>query len=653
MVKVKKVRIKSEDKKIEAEYERKVAEIKADVRKRQPQMRFVIPELPAKIGTLEFDHMVHPFKPNSRRPLDLIVSPDRAQAELKKKLEIAKEKKKELAARAARNKSGDSDDDSDGDDSYGGTFLDKKKKKNERFEDFVIPNIIDAETGEECKLTKATWSTDEGRINEDMSSQIARGTGSLKIKNRPDSSHRIVPILSPRVIKKNRFQKAGTKVKLALAFKTAKNTTDNDPMEEFDTYDANFETHSDQNSGSNTHEDTTTSMLYKLKRQKNKKTIDTKKHHYYDETTEKITDDSAEYWRHDNSLHSVHKFEHFERGFTKEELAEKEHFNTLHKLHLNFKGGLGFTEGSNGGNTTSDADGLPGIHMHHSHEHLTEKQKVHIAAHKKMHPLVANFLKDGPQQPMYHKFWDKRVDKVVLPDNYINDEDGDADGYLSHEEDEKSAVSPRNGIVGTDNIASARSTTSSVGFDSIESIIKDKSHPDNQERPGSKAGALSVELEKAKQGSTLNKEEDADNSAVSILSDALDPDNEVSWKALEDRYYYEIRNEALDYEANKSWTKEKQTKGGVGGMDIAIRSYANWKMRNMKFIVQAIDDEEKKEIARLALEDELEINKPERLLDQVRIHNEERHKHRTYIKTFKYDFEILSLRKLHELGLVW
>ena len=114
-----------------------------------------------------------------------------------------------------------------------------------------------------------------------------------------------------------------------------------------------------------------------------------------------------------------------------------------------------------------------------------------------------------------------------------------------------------------------------------------------------------------------------------------------------------MRSEAIEYETNKAWTKEKGIKNGPAGMDIAIRAFANWKMRNMKFMVQAVDDEEKKEIQRAALEDELEINKPEKLLAQVKTHNEERKKHRTYIRAFKYDMEILALQKLNELGLVW
>ena len=66
----------------------------------------------------------------------------------------------------------------------------------------------------------------------------------------------------------------------------------------------------------------------------------------------------------------------------------------------------------------------------------------------------------------------------------------------------------------------------------------------------------------------------------------------------------------------------------------------------------AIDDEKDKDDARVALEDELEINNPERLLDTVKKHNLERHKHRTYLKTFKYEIEILNAVKLYELGLV-
>ena len=110
---------------------------------------------------------------------------------------------------------------------------------------------------------------------------------------------------------------------------------------------------------------------------------------------------------------------------------------------------------------------------------------------------------------------------------------------------------------------------------------------------------------------------------------------------------------AVDCETNKAWTKEKPIAGGPHGMDIKCREYASWKARCMRFIVQAIDDEKDKDDARVALEDELEINNPERLLDTVKKHNLALHKHRTYLKTFKYEIEILNAVKLYVLGLVW
>ena len=597
------VRQKSDDRKVEAEYQRKVADIKKKVRERKPMMNVKVPELPAKIGTLEFEHLVHPFKPNTRRPQDLIVNNDRAEAELKEKLRVVAEKKVAAQERARILAARDSDD-SDSDDDKD-AFLMKKKKKNARFEDFVIPNIIDSETGEELHLTRATWSVDEGRVNEDMATQLDRGTGKLKIANRPDFSHRIVPILSPRVNKaKSLFKRAGTKVLGVVAFLPRKKAAGVDAA---------------------VHEQ---------------------------EEDKRRREEAAVAAAEDAAAAAALAVQH----------------NSLHHLHINLSGGMP----SLGTETSTLATTIAGGHKLHIHGHDEVKHYKHIHSEKKMHPLVARFIRDGPQQPMYHKYWDKRHDAVKLPSNYVNDADNDAGGYCSHDEEIKMEHgdnfdehgSPR-GVVGANGndgdshfLNSARSTTSSVGFDSVETIAKDKSHPDKVGRPAS-TGALTAELEKAKRhGDVLLSEnpldkDKRDESTISIMSDALDPNNEITWRALEDSYYYEIREEALQYEANKIWTKEKPVKGGVGGMDIAVRAYANWKMRSMKFIVQASDEEEKRESARVSLEDELETNKPERLLAQAKLHNAERHTHRTYINTFKYDLEIVALKKLNDLGLVW
>jgi len=49
-----------------------------------------------------------------------------------------------------------------------------------------------------------------------MQSILNRGAASMKISARPDSSHRIVPILSPRIVKKSKFKKASNKVSMLV-----------------------------------------------------------------------------------------------------------------------------------------------------------------------------------------------------------------------------------------------------------------------------------------------------------------------------------------------------------------------------------------------------------------------------------------------------
>ena len=638
-------------KKKKKEYEKKVAAIKESVKMRVPAIRVKIPELPPQIGTLGFEHLTHPFKPASLSPNILGTKIDHHKMAEKLNKMLDQNAQKEKAKKKKHRKLGtDNSDDSSEDDEE--TYTKKQALKNERFEDFKIPDVVDAETGEVLDLTRATWSTDEGRVNFDVQSALNRGAAHMKIKNRPNSSHRIVPIVSPRVVKKSKFQKAGAKVLSAVMLASGPRHSTEDQQDSAETEETTSEEM--RVLQAQKHQKFSLEDIYRDEARKVHGAHGAHKYHMYDET-KLITDDSAQYWRHTEERHKVHHFEHLIDGLTKKEIAEREYVSDLHHLHLKLKPEVLTQEH---------------IHLHHHDEHkdIVESKGEFRAAKRHIHPLVASFIKDGPQQPMYHKFWDAKYDKVVLPDGWINDEDGDAGDYFAHYSPSKEDGAESNKATEKTNVLedkpkvesmnSARSDDSSVGFESAETILKNKKHPDKKLLGTS--GPLSSALEKmSKEGKELLKEGAAlpigteAGEELSVLSDALDPENEVSWRALEDRYYFEIRAHALDYEANKAWTKEKATKGGVAGMDIACRKFANWKMRSMKFIVQAVDDEEKKEIARLALEDELEINKPERLLDQVKVHNEERHRHRTYIKTFKYDLEICILNKLNAMGLVW
>jgi len=640
--------VENSDAKKKREYDAKVAAIKAEVQKLVPMVKTRVPELPPIIGTLAFEHLTHPFKPSSNSPNLLgaktVGGGGKSMADKLAKVLRANERKekgaKKEAKRLTRLGTDNSDDDSaDSDGSL--PYVKRKAAENMRFEDFAIPDVVDAETGEQLDLTRATWSTTEGRVNFDVQSVLSRGALNMKISSRPDSSHRIVPIASPRVAKKSKFQRAGKKVMTAMMLgrgrkKNGDTTTTEDDFDDSDGSEEGLD-----EAGRAGRSGLDLSEVYRGQARNALGIVKTKKHHRYDETAT-ITDDSANYWRRtDNERRSVYRYDHLVDGLTKEEFAEKTYSSSLHHLHIKFKDdGLG-------------AD-TPHVHVH---SHTVEEVEVHgqiQAAKHRMHPLVAAFLKNGPQQPMYHRYWDSKYDTVLVPEGYVNDDDHEADAYMDTLVKEELGAAPAEAEAAPQ---SARSTTSSVGFESAESILKDKKHP-HKKAVGVSAG-LSAQLDQvAKEGNALLKEghnlpTGEEGEELSILSDALDPNNEVSWQALEDRYYFEIRTHALDYEANKLWTKEKPAKGGVGGMDIACRKFANWKMRSIKFIVQATDDEEKKELARLALEDELEIHKPERLLDQAKVHNDERHRHRTYIKTFKYDIEICALRKLNDMGLVW
>jgi hypothetical protein len=266
---------------------------------------------------------------------------------------------------------------------------------------------------------------------------------------------------------------------------------------------------------------------------------------------------------------------------------------------------------------------------------------------------------------MYHVHWDRGSDTIAIPEGYVNDEDGDADEYLSYTEEvigsarstkNESEASSSEDEESADN-SPRPSDISSIGYDSIESNAE-LGRAKRKKKGGlpDKEG-LHFEGEEEEKGSK-DGDGDGDNestatSKVSILSDALNPENTVTWRALEDRYYKEVRDLAVEYETNKMWTKEKPVEGGPHGMDIKCREYASWKARCVRFIVHAVDDEKDKDDARIALEDELEIKHPERLLETVKKHNVQRHNHRTYINTFKYDMEILNATKLYELGLVW
>ena len=313
-----------------------------------------------------------------------------------------------------------------------------------------------------------------------------------------------------------------------------------------------------------------------------------------------------------------------------------------------------------------------------------------------MNDLVARFLRDGPVKPMAHRFWDPEKGEVVLPPGYVNDEDGDAptDFELQQQHQQQQhylnafSLPPIVGggddqSVGSSSLLSAVTGSMSGGSSLSGSSKASKARRETpeerkarwkrekQERLHGKKAAL----DKLVEDKNAPKEERpptpppvqkdiviSDASTIeSQLGDKLDPNDEKLWKAMELRFYKEICDHALEYEKNKWRTKEKRLfnahKGkafpsqSVRAMDDACKAYASWRARSLRNLVCYIDEEQRRDAQRIELEDQ--IVDEYKLKAQIKKHDEERHQHRLFVRAFRYEMEILTVRKLYDMGIVW
>ena len=306
---------------------------------------------------------------------------------------------------------------------------------------------------------------------------------------------------------------------------------------------------------------------------------------------------------------------------------------------------------------------------------------------RKMHGLVADFLRQGPLQPMHHKYWSPETGEVTLPPGYVNDEDGDAPppGY------DEDVAFLRDELRGaSDDTASLHSSSlaSSIGFGSISGGSVAGSGTGSGSGGGSKGRRETADERKARwrreklermqgkkaglaklvEDNAPKKEGDvappalaapepkelvvSDASTIaSQVSDKLDPGDPAVWKALEARYFSEICAYAVEYEANKQWTKERRMPNGVRGMQEACRQYAQWRALAVKNLVSAIDEEQRRDVQRIEIEDQ--ITDEAKLRAQVLKHDEERHAHRTFVRASLYETEIVMVNRLYKMGILW
>ena len=141
------------EQKAKKERDAKIKEIKDRVALRVPTYKFEIPKLPPREGTKEYQRWLNPWRslgqksPGFKSPVG---SPVKAAKELKAAKDTEKKKKKKDRRRT---KSGDSYDseDSDSEDDEDDTSDRKESNNDKKHEDFVIPGIIDAQTGKPFK----------------------------------------------------------------------------------------------------------------------------------------------------------------------------------------------------------------------------------------------------------------------------------------------------------------------------------------------------------------------------------------------------------------------------------------------------------------------------------------------------------------------
>lgn len=290
----------------------------------------------------------------------------------------------------------------------------------------------------------------------------------------------------------------------------------------------------------------------------------------------------------------------------------------------------------------------------------------------RMNDLVARFLRTGPLLSMHHKYWSPETGQIEVPPGFINDEDGDAPPEYDYDNTIaliKSELSPRGDQSIADSVSSmgtnlVSSTSCSKGTQKRETPDERKARwkREKQERFEGKKGALAEAI-----AANARKPEEqpvviaapvqkdiviTDASTIaSQLGDKLDPHDGTLWRAMEARYYKEVSEYALMYEANKWRTREKRSPGGIKGMDKECLAYASWRARTLRNLVSSIDEEQKRDVQRIEVEDQIVDAK--KLQDVIAKHDEERHKHRLFVRLSLYEMEVLIVRKLYDLGILW
>jgi len=143
-----------------------------------------------------------------------------------------------------------------------------------------------------------------------------------------------------------------------------------------------------------------------------------------------------------------------------------------------------------------------------------------------------------------------------------------------------------------------------------------------------------------------------DTNANTFSSETATLRDQSAWKQMQSKIFNDLFAMASQLERNKFLTHEKRSKGGLNEVRENCKLLAKLKVRHLRDLVHAIDDESLKEKKR----EEVELacaGKPKKLSLVRKAHEVEREKARIYIETMQNDAEVIFIRKLSELEYLW
>jgi len=119
---------------------------------------------------------------------------------------------------------------------------------------------------------------------------------------------------------------------------------------------------------------------------------------------------------------------------------------------------------------------------------------------------------------------------------------------------------------------------------------------------------------------------------------------------MEMKFFKELSKNATKLEKNKKLTKEKKFPGGVDAMNEACKKIAQLRTNSIRTLLYSVAEENKRETERKMLEKEVTIDK----LKETLVNNEnDRHKRRAMIRIMQFDMEVVLIKKMADLGLLW